>query len=90
MRRPGYNPWVGKFPWRREWQPTPGFLSGGSRRQRSPVGWQSWTQLSNKTRKYHIPKERENEKEEEEMGDVKERKKRLGTVGKENVKQKKI
>ena len=90
MRRPGYNPWVGKFPWRREWQPTPGFLRGGSCGQRSLARSQSWTQLSNKTRKYHIPKERENEKEEEEMGDVKERKKRLGIVGKENVKQKKI
>ena len=22
-RRPGFNPWVGKIPWRREWQPTP-------------------------------------------------------------------
>ena len=21
-RRPGFNPWVGKIPWRREWQPT--------------------------------------------------------------------
>ena len=22
------DPWVGKVPWRREWQPTPGFLPG--------------------------------------------------------------
>ena len=22
-RKPGFNPWVGKIPWRREWQPTP-------------------------------------------------------------------
>ena len=22
-RRPGFNPWVGKIPWRREWKPTP-------------------------------------------------------------------
>ena len=22
-RRPGFNPWVGKIPWRREWQPIP-------------------------------------------------------------------
>ena len=28
--RPGYNPWVGKTPWRRAWQPTPAFLSGES------------------------------------------------------------
>ena len=24
--RPGFDPWVGKIPWRREWQPTPVFL----------------------------------------------------------------
>ena len=27
-RRPGFNPWVGKISWRREWQPTPVFLPG--------------------------------------------------------------
>ena len=26
--RPGFNPWVGKIPWRRSWQPTPVFLPG--------------------------------------------------------------
>ena len=26
--RPGFNPWVGKIPWRREWQPTLLFLPG--------------------------------------------------------------
>jgi len=25
MRRPGFDPWVGKIPWRRERLPTPGF-----------------------------------------------------------------
>ena len=34
--------WVGKIPWRRNWQPTPVFLPGESRGQRSPVGWDSW------------------------------------------------
>ena len=29
-RRGGFNPRVGKFPWRRKWQPTPVFLSGES------------------------------------------------------------
>ena len=24
----GFNPWVGKIPWRREWQPTLVFLPG--------------------------------------------------------------
>ena len=27
-RRPGSDPWVGKIPWRRAWQPTPVFLPG--------------------------------------------------------------
>ena len=26
--RPGFNPWVGKIPWRRAWKPTPVFLPG--------------------------------------------------------------
>ena len=28
ISRPGFNPWVGKMPWRREWLPTPGFWLG--------------------------------------------------------------
>ena len=28
--RPGFDPWVGKIPWRRKWQPTPVFLLGES------------------------------------------------------------
>ena len=37
-KRHRFNPWVGKIPWRREWQPTPVFLSGGSHGERSLVG----------------------------------------------------
>ena len=45
------DPWVGKIPWRRKWQPTPVFLPGESQGQRnlegySPWGHNSWTQLS--------------------------------------------
>ena len=29
-RRPGFDPWVGKAPWRRAWQPIPLFLPGES------------------------------------------------------------
>ena len=29
-RRHGFDPWVGKIPWRRKWQPIPVFLSGQS------------------------------------------------------------
>ena len=33
LKRPGFNPWVGKIPWRRAWQPTPAFLPGESHGQ---------------------------------------------------------
>ena len=36
------DPWVGKIPWRREWQPTPVFLPGEFHRQRSLVGHSLW------------------------------------------------
>ena len=36
------NPWVGKIPWRRKWQPTPGFLPGKSHGLRSLVGYCPW------------------------------------------------
>ena len=41
-QRCGFNPWVGKIPWRREWQPTPVFLSGESHGPRSLVGYSPW------------------------------------------------
>ena len=37
--RPGFDPWVGKIPWRRKWQPTPVFLPGESHGRRSFVGY---------------------------------------------------
>ena len=40
--RPGFNPWVGKIPWRREWQLTPVFLPGAFHGQRSLVGYSPW------------------------------------------------
>ena len=40
-RRPGFNPLVGKVPWRRAWQPTPVFLPGESPRTEEPGGLQS-------------------------------------------------
>ena len=42
-RRPGFDPWVGKIPWRRKWQPTPVFLSGEFQGQRSLGGYSSWS-----------------------------------------------
>ena len=35
----GFDPWVGKIPWRRKQQPTPLFLPGKSHGQRSLVGY---------------------------------------------------
>ena len=40
--RPGFNPWVGKIPWRRKWQSTPVLLPGKSHGQRSLEGYSSW------------------------------------------------
>ena len=35
----GFNPWVGRIPWRRAWQPTPIFLPGEFHGQRSLAGY---------------------------------------------------
>jgi len=37
--RCGFDPWVGKIPWRRTWQPPPVFLSGESHGQRRLMGY---------------------------------------------------
>ena len=37
-----FNPWLGKIPWRRKWQPPPVFLPGESHGQRSLVGYSPW------------------------------------------------
>ena len=37
--RLGFNPWVRKIPWRREWQPTSVLLPGKSHGQWSLVGY---------------------------------------------------
>ena len=41
-RRPGFNPWVRKIPWRREWQPTPVFLPEEFHGHRCLVGYSPW------------------------------------------------
>ena len=41
-RGPGFEPWVGKILWRREWQSTPVFLSGEFHGQRSLAGYSPW------------------------------------------------
>ena len=41
-RTAGFNPWVGKTPWRREWHPTPVLVPGESHGGRSLVGYSPW------------------------------------------------
>ena len=42
-RRPGFDPWVRKIPWRRAWQPTPVFWSGKFHGQRSLADNSPWS-----------------------------------------------
>ena len=35
IRKPRFDPWVSKIPWRRAWRPTPLFLPGELRGQES-------------------------------------------------------
>ena len=56
----GFDPWVGKTPWRRAWQPTPAFLSGESHGQergglQSSVAESGTTEASWHTRKSNRP-----------------------------------
>ena len=53
--RPGFDPWVGKIPWRRKWQPTPVLLPGKSHGQRSLVGCSPWgLEESDMTERLHF------------------------------------
>ena len=36
------NPWIGKIPWRRAWQPAPVFLPREFYGQRSQAGYSPW------------------------------------------------
>ena len=42
QEKPGFDPWVGKIPWRRKWQSTPVFLSAKFHGQKSLVGYNPW------------------------------------------------
>ena len=41
-KRLRFDPWLGKIPWGRKWQPTPVFLPGKFHRQRSLAGYSPW------------------------------------------------
>ena len=51
-KRPGFNPRVGKIPWRRKWQPTPVFLPGDSHGQRGLAGCSPWGSKESDTTEY--------------------------------------
>ena len=42
MQETGFDPVVGKFPWKRAWQPTAVFLPGKSHGQRGLAGYSPW------------------------------------------------
>ena len=42
-RRPSFDAWIRKTPWRRAWQPTPVFLPRESHGQRSLAGQSPWS-----------------------------------------------
>ena len=51
MQRPRFDPWVGKIPWRREWQPTPVRLPGETHGGSSLVGYNPWGRKESDTTK---------------------------------------
>ena len=45
-KRPRFDSWMGKTPWKRKWQPTSVFLPGESHGQRSLAGYNPWDHKS--------------------------------------------
>ena len=52
--RPGFNPWIGKIPWKREWLPTPVFWPGEFHGQRSLVGYSPWGHSQTQLRDFSL------------------------------------
>ena len=52
-RRSGFDPWVGKIPWRRKWQPAPVCLPGESHGRRSLVGYSPWGRKTDTTQQLY-------------------------------------
>jgi len=80
-RRLGFDPWVQKIPWRRDWLPTPVLLPGEFHGQRSLGGLQSmglqrvshdWTQNETGKEKEIEQKGREIDKKKNKGGTVRE------------------
>ena len=47
--RPGFDLWVGKMPWKREWLPTPVYLPGEFSGQRGLMGYSPWGHKESET-----------------------------------------
>ena len=47
--RPGFDSWIGKIPWKRQWQSTPVLLPGKSHGWRSLVGYSPWARKESDT-----------------------------------------
>ena len=54
-KRPGSDPWVGKIPWRRAWQPPPVFLPGEPHGWRSLVDYSPWGHKESDTTEWLAP-----------------------------------
>ena len=53
--RTGFDPWVGKIPWRRKWQPTPVLLPGKSHGRKNLEGCSPWgPKESDTTEPFHF------------------------------------
>ena len=49
LQRCRFDPWMGKIPWRRQWQPTPVFLPGKFHGQRCLVDYSPWSHKESDT-----------------------------------------
>ena len=56
---PGFDPWVGKIPWRRAWKPTPVFLPGESPWKEEPGGLHFMGLQKSQTQLWDEPKVKE-------------------------------
>ena len=66
-RRPGFNSWIGKIPWRREWLPTVVFLPREFHGQKNPAGYSPWGRKESDMTEWLTPSPVK-EKEPEEVG----------------------
>ena len=57
--RCGFDPWIGKIPWWRAWQPTEVFLPGESHGQRSLAAYSPWGRKESDTAEHTYHQARE-------------------------------